>query len=239
LANIARQYPHLILLEAFHYRFHPASLAFHALVNSNKYGIVRRVEANFCAPDFFPAGDIRFNLELAGGGAMDMGAYTMNGLRWLLNSEPNRVIESKATELPNKPGIDKTLDVKFEFPALDGQGEPRIGHASLGWNMKFTSWIPYFIAETDSHILTYRNFLAPSVRHSLRVTDKKTGKLVEVKNVYGETGYLTYTYQLQAFVNKVKSNICDPISWRNIDDVPGNMRAIDMAYTAAGMEVRK
>lgn len=209
------------------------------MVTSNEYGVTRRVEANFCMPDAMSSTDIRFNIDLAGGGAMDMGAYVMNGIRWLLNSEPTKVIAAKAIQFPSKPGIDKTLEVRFEFPPLDDQKEPRVGQASIGWNWRFRSWMPYLLAETDSHILTYRNFLAPGVWHSLQVTEKQSGRPIQVRKEYGEPGFWTYTYQLQAFVNKIKHTTVDPVPWVTLDDMAGNMRAIDLAYNGAGMQARK
>ncbi|KAM3584228.1 hypothetical protein VKS41_003050 [Umbelopsis sp. WA50703] len=240
LAEIVRQHPDQVFLEAFHYRFHPASLLFHSMVSSGDYGVTHQVTSRFNIADVFPATDIRLNIELAGGAAMDMGSYTMNTLRWLFGSEPIGVIESKVTEYPSKPGIDKTFMVKYEFPAANGQVESRIGLADLGWNMSFTTWLPTLQVETDTHVLTYRNFLAPGIWHSITIKEKTTGKTVETKKEYGDKiGHWTYTYQLQAFVDKIRNKQEVPAAWPPVDDMVGNMRAIDLAYTSAGMEPRK
>lgn len=239
LAGIVRQHPNLVFVEAFHYRFHPASLLFHSLVNSGQYGTVQQITSRFNLPDVFSNSNIRKNLELAGGGAMDMGSYTINSLRWLFGSEPTRVIESKVTTYPDLPGIDKTLVVKYEFPATNGQVDSRVGVADMGWNFSFSTWYPTLFVETDTHILTYYGFLGPTIWHSIIVKDKATGKTVETKKDYADIGRFTYAYQLKAFVEKIRLNKQDSVAWPQVDDMVGNMRALDLAYTSVGMEPRQ
>ncbi|KAG2171588.1 hypothetical protein INT43_008314, partial [Umbelopsis isabellina] len=238
LAEIARQHPSLVFVEAFHYRFHPASLLFHSLVNSGQYGTVQKVTSRFNLPDVFSNSDIRKNIDLAGGGAMDMGSYAINTLRWLFGSEPTRVIESKVTTYSHLPEIDKTLVVKYEFPAANSQIGSRAGVADMGWNFSFSTWLPTLFVETDTHILTYYNYLAPSIWHSIKINDKATGKTVETKKEYADIGRFTYTYQLKAFVERIRLNKADSAAWPQVDDMVGNMRAIDLAYTSVGMEPR-
>lgn len=63
-----------VLLEAFHARFHPACQAFLGHIDG---GNVESAYAELTCPRYvFGERDIRFDFELGGGVAMDMGAYT-------------------------------------------------------------------------------------------------------------------------------------------------------------------
>ncbi len=76
--------------------------------------------------------------------------------------------------------------------------------------------------------------------HYITIKDKATGAS-ETQKVYGD-GYMTYKYQLEAFVKAVKSGGKDTESiagWVTGEDSVANMTAIDAIYTAAGMKVRE
>jgi predicted dehydrogenase len=55
-----------ILVEAFHYRYHPLAARMQEILRSGELGTIRFVEASMCVPLLRPR-DIRFNLALAGG----------------------------------------------------------------------------------------------------------------------------------------------------------------------------
>jgi len=55
-----------VLVEAFHWRYHPLAERMKAIVESGELGRVRHVEASCCFPLLLP-GDIRYRLDLAGG----------------------------------------------------------------------------------------------------------------------------------------------------------------------------
>jgi predicted dehydrogenase len=78
----------LILLDAYHYRFHPALLRVKEIVDSGEIGEVKRVEARMLIPKgFVGEGDIRYMYELGGGALMDLGCKCIADLRkWLKNS---------------------------------------------------------------------------------------------------------------------------------------------------------
>jgi predicted dehydrogenase len=64
----------LVLLEAFHYRFHPAIRRVKAILDSGEIGAVRSIAATLVmTPGLIKKGDIRFDYGLGGGAAMDMG----------------------------------------------------------------------------------------------------------------------------------------------------------------------
>ena len=59
-----------VVMEAFHYRYHPLTLRIEQIIASGELGTLQRVEAALCFP--LPKfSDIRYNYSLAGGAMMD------------------------------------------------------------------------------------------------------------------------------------------------------------------------
>ncbi|KAK0101773.1 hypothetical protein ONS95_006926 [Cadophora gregata] len=106
-----------VLLEAFHFRFHPAWHKFLSLVTSPEN--IESVTARFTVQaGFFPRGDIRWDFELAGGSFMDIGTYAIAALRGIFRTEPVECISAMPGLLP-KPGdqrIDTRFTAEFKFP---------------------------------------------------------------------------------------------------------------------------
>jgi predicted dehydrogenase len=76
-----------VLVEAFHYRYHPLALRMKGIVDSGELGEVCHLEAHFCVPLINPR-DIRYRYELAGGATMDLGCYCINLIRYLAVLNP-------------------------------------------------------------------------------------------------------------------------------------------------------
>ena len=72
----------LVVMEAFHYRYHPLARRMSELVRSGELGRIQRVETAMCFP--LPRfSDIRYDFSLAGGALMDVGCYAVHALRLL------------------------------------------------------------------------------------------------------------------------------------------------------------
>jgi len=80
-----------VLMEAFHYRFHPLAKRLQEAVG--QLGKIEHVETNMCVPLFSPR-DIRFDYGLGGGALMDVGAYTTNLLRLLASSSGEEALQT-------------------------------------------------------------------------------------------------------------------------------------------------
>ena len=84
----------LVVMEAFHYRYHPLAQRMRDIVDSGELGQLRSVETALCFP--LPKfSDIRYQYDLAGGATMDVGTYTVHMARcWAARSprscRPNR-----------------------------------------------------------------------------------------------------------------------------------------------------
>ena len=70
----------LVVMEAFHYRYHPMAKRAVEIVSNGHIGAITRVETAICFP--LPRfSDIRYQLNLAGGATMDAGCYAVHMAR--------------------------------------------------------------------------------------------------------------------------------------------------------------
>jgi predicted dehydrogenase len=93
VAHADAAHPGLVVMEAFHYQYHPMTKRMVEIVQSGELGTIRTIDIQFAAP-LARKGDIRYHLNLAGGATMDMGCYPISLLR-LLAAGP-RVVSAKA-----------------------------------------------------------------------------------------------------------------------------------------------
>ena len=109
-----------VMMEAFHWRYHP--VAYRILELSRQIGPLQRVEAHFNVK--IPSDNVRFQLDLAGGGFMDLGCYCVHMVRAVVGSEPE-VLRAEAVEGP--PGIDLSMRAELSFPG----GLPAVVSSSM------------------------------------------------------------------------------------------------------------
>ncbi|MEJ6978938.1 Gfo/Idh/MocA family oxidoreductase [Pedobacter sp. P351] len=91
LLDATRQYPHLKVMEAFMYRFHPQWLFVKKLVDDGTIGSVRAIQAFFSYYNT-DSNNIRNKKELGGGSLMDIGCYCISQSRFILGKEPVSVL---------------------------------------------------------------------------------------------------------------------------------------------------
>ena len=103
----------LVVMEAFHYRYHPLAQRMREIVESGELGTIRRVEAALCFP--LPKfSDIRYQYDLAGGATMDVGSYTVHLARLLGCEEPE--VRSAEAKL-HTPDVDRAMRAELTFPS--------------------------------------------------------------------------------------------------------------------------
>ena len=100
------------LMEAFMYRFHPATARLADLVTNGTIGTPKVIRATFGFLLSNPS-DIRWSADLAGGSLMDVGCYCVNIARLLAGAEPVAVTASAVWA---KTGVDESLVGTLEFP---------------------------------------------------------------------------------------------------------------------------
>jgi predicted dehydrogenase len=90
LADAAKHYPHLKVMEAFMYRFHPQWQQARQMVNAGKIGELRTIQS-FFSYYLEDANNIRNIASAGGGGMLDIGCYTVSLARFIFGAEPERV----------------------------------------------------------------------------------------------------------------------------------------------------
>ena len=207
-----------LLVEAFHYRYHPLAARMRAILDSGVLGTERHVETMMCIPLVIP-GDIRYRWELAGGALMDIGCYAVNMLRFLAGAEPEVV---RAQARLSSPRIDRCMRADFRFD--DG----RTGRITCSlFSARLLSL--HAVVRGDRGEMRVFNPLAPHFYHRLTLrTDGATSR----ERVPGDA---TYTHQLRAFVAAVRSRTPPPTD--GVDAI-ANMRVIDAIYEKAGLPRR-
>ena len=101
-----------LLMEAFMWRYHPATELLAGLVRDGAVGSLRVVRAAFAFSLPPEADDVRWSRELEGGALMDVGCYCLSALR-LLAGEPERV---SAERVDGGTGVDARLAGLLRFP---------------------------------------------------------------------------------------------------------------------------
>jgi predicted dehydrogenase len=209
----------VVLMEAFHYRYHPLFARVRELIASGNVGTVRHIEAALCFP-LFSAQDIRWDLALAGGATMDAGCYPIHMVRHLAGAEPE--VTSAAARL-RSPGIDRFMRAEFRFP--DGV----TARATCSMLSAQILRVSLRVVGTEGEVRVF-NPLGPDKFHRLTIRSKAE------KHVEHSSRRATYDFQLDAFIRAVERG--DPVL-TGPDDAIANMVAIDAVYRAAGLEPRQ
>jgi len=208
-----------VVMEAFHYRYHPLTARIRQLVDEGTIGTVRHVEAHLCFP--LPRfSDIRYNLDLAGGATMDAGCYVLHALRTFGPGEP--AVTSARARL-RRPEVDRAMDVRVAYP--DGATGRAI--ASM-WSARLVD--VSLLMAGDAGTIGMLNFGLPQRYHRLSVRTAGGRRTERVP------GPATYTCQLRAFRDAIVHGT--PVLTDAADAVP-TMALIDATYRAAGLAPRR
>src|SRR4051794_28087816 len=209
----------LTLMEAFHYRYHPLVARVLLIIASGDIGKVERVETSMCFP-LPQAGDIRWQLSLAGGATMDGGCYAIHMARTFGGGEPTVV---RASALTRSPGVDRRLDAELDF------GGGRTGHITASMLSSTLVKIAARVRGSEGDVRIF-NPVAPQY-YSRTVVRSPNGKRIE-----HASREPTYLFQLRAFAGAVLRN--EPLATGAADAI-ANMRVIDACYEAAGLARRE
>jgi predicted dehydrogenase len=218
VAEAAAAHPGLVVMEAIHYQYHPMTRRLVEIVQSGELGIIKEIDMSFSAPLARP-GDIRYQLDLAGGAMMDMGCYPISLLR-LLAAGPR--VTGASAKLSSS-GVDRAMDARFSLP----EG----GTARVRCSM-FSSSVIRLHAEVVGSEGTLKVFnpFAPHFGHRVRVETASGTRREKFSR------RATYDYQLEAFVAAVEDGA--PFPTTAVDAIR-TMELIDACYVAAGLPIRQ
>lgn len=209
-----------VLMEAFHYRYHPLAQRVKEILDSGEIGKVVELEADFFIPLFLRPKDIRFDYALAGGATMDTGCYCVNILRYLGNGEP-RVVNAHARL--SSPHVDRLMRAELEF-------ENGV-KANLGCSLAAFPPVKIFArVRGDRGTIDVLNpFVPHSYFRGLTVT------LLNGKRREAVSTEPTYNFQLRAFLAATRGEHANST---DAADGAKNMRVIDAIYQKANLKVR-
>jgi predicted dehydrogenase len=218
IAELAAQSDRVVM-EAFHYRYHPLTLRIEEIIASGELGKLQRVEAALCFP--LPrSSDIRYNYSLAGGATMDAGCYAIHMVRTFGGSTPEVV---SAQPKLRDPEIDRAMTAEVRF----AEGHTGRIRCSM-WSARLLDISAHVVG--DQGELRALNPVLPQMFHRLSVRSA-AGKRVE-----RFPRRASYAYQLDAFAGAVLRG--EPVK-TTPEDAIVNMTVIDAIYRAAGMPLRE
>lgn len=203
-----------ILMEGFHWRFHP--FADRMLSEVGRLQRPVAIDTEFSIPAI-PQSNIRYQLHLGGGALMDLGCYNVHWVRTLLG-EPDRVEAEMDTTVP---GVDDVTRAELRY--ADGS------RAVIRTSMVGDSDVRFLSARADNGHVEAVNPLHPYEGNRLSwEIDGEAGE----EEVDGPT---TFAAQLENFVSAVEDGAEQLVTG---DDSIANMEVIDFLYSSAGLEPR-
>jgi predicted dehydrogenase len=205
-----------VVMEAFHYRYHPCAARIEQVIASGELGKLERVEGHWCfwMPKFSTN---RYDYSMAGGALMDLGCYAVDMVRRYGGSTPE-VVSAQAKL--HGPEVDRVMTAELRFA---GGHTGRI-HCSM-WSTDVPRLTVKVVGDRGELRL---HPLAPFQRFSVR---SSTGKRVE--NFPPRP--TTYAHQLDAFAAAVLRG--EPVK-TTPEEAIENMTVIDAMYRAAGLSIR-
>lgn len=218
-----------VILEAMHWRFHPAAHTVRGLIDGGKYGAVKSVHSRLEVYNgMFSPDDPRFRYEFAGGASMDL-VYVVSSAGYFSSLTPESVVsvdsatprlsaldplvdEAMTSQISIKPSESSAEEIKWSLRC--DLMQPKL----FGIIPKLWEATPQCIVELEKAQIHFDNFVGPQFGHSItiRMKDAKggfTGKK-EVVRCYeggplwvqvGQRWWTTYRYQLEAFVHVVRA----------------------------------
>lgn len=207
-----------VVMDAFHYRYHPLFHRARAIYTSGQLGDIRRIEARFHIP-VTNSGDIRMDYATGGGVTMDIGCYPLSWVRHVSGSEPT-VVSASAEVGP--PDVDVMLRTELELP--DGASAATSG--DMRPDARFAAELTVTGSAGRMHVV---NPLVPQMGHRLElsIAGRDTVETFDRRPTYG--------YQLDAFLDAIEHGA--PLL-TDADDAVRQMRLIDHCYQAAGLPLR-
>ncbi|WP_420638038.1 Gfo/Idh/MocA family protein [Candidatus Poriferisocius sp.] len=229
----------LVVMEAFHWRFHPQAARAIQLVGEGAVGEITHVEAAMIFPSMHGPDDIRYRYDLAGGALMDTGSYALSNLRVFGELD---VVRAEAVEMA--PDVDQRTTAELRY--RDGDATASVVSAFTGIDQKveldtteaidIDALAADFRAEvvvsgTDGK-LHIDNPLAPMWGQGLTLTDADGATVLHE----AAEQVATYTCQLRDFRACVEDG--GPNLYPPSESIK-TMELIDAVYQAAGLPVRQ
>jgi predicted dehydrogenase len=213
LADTARQYPKLKLMEAFMYRHHPQWRRAKQIVGEGGIGELRTIHSFFSYYNDDPS-NVRNQADIGGGGLMDIGCYNISLSRFIFGAEPQRICG--IVEFDPQFNTDRLASGILDF----GRGT-----ATFTCSTQLTSYQRVNIYGTSGRVEIEIPFNAPPDRPT-KMWHQHDGNIDEI--VFDVCDQ--YTLQGDLFSQAILNDTPVPTP---IEDAVANMRVIDAVFQSA------
>lgn len=204
------------LIEAFHYRYHPAFQTCLDWIAADEIGELREIQATFNVAIKDNGTEIRHRVETGGGAMMDLGCYPLHWALSIVGAGPSDI---RATADLTKTGVDETMTADLSFAS----GVNAHLQASMKAGEPFRADMKLIGSKGE---IDFINPLAP--HHGLVPGRLRTaaGREAEISPIS------TYTWQLAAVLRGVETGEGLPTEG---DMILRQQEALDGIYEAAGL----
>ena len=205
------------LIEAFHYRYHPAFETCMDWIAAGEIGDIRELHATFNVAIKDNGTEIRHRVETGGGAMMDLGCYPLHWALTIMGEAPSDV---RATANLTPTGVDEDMSAELAFAS----GAVARLKASMAAGEAFRADMR--IIGTKGEI-SFSNPLAPHIGARLTLSrGPATISLAEISPIS------TYTYQLAATIEALDAHTPMPTEGEMI---LRQQRVLDEIYSQAGL----
>ncbi|PZE75812.1 gfo/Idh/MocA family oxidoreductase [Curtobacterium sp. MCBD17_019] len=206
-----------LVMEGFHYRFHPLFDALRALVGDGRYGPLSSISSSVNGTRPYDPRSILHVAALGGGALLHNGVYAVHWSRLLFDAEPSEVT---ARQRRNPSGADSDTIATLRFST----GTTASIHCSFDQDDPVSLTLQ--LAEAE---VTVTGPIVPHHGNSLRVIPWHGAPTMTT--VAGGT---SFDHQLDAFVRRVRAGPADPsATYGRGDDIVANLDVVDAIRRAA------
>lgn len=199
--------PHIKVMEAFMYRFHPQWQKAKEIIDKGLLGAINHVDAHFSFFNADPA-NVRNQAGIGGGSLMDVGCYCISAARYLLAKEPNKVLACMINDAAFN--VDKHCTGMLDF-----------GSATASFNSSMQS-------QAAQHVYVYgEQGMLKLVSPFYQSTSQATQLILQqddTTKTYEFAPCDQYANQIDAFAHAIKHQQSVPTP---LSDAIANMHVID------------
>ena len=213
LQNAAYQKPHLKVMEAFMYRFHPQWQYAKKLISDGKIGELKTIQSFFSYYNIDPH-NIRNQKNAGGGAMMDIGCYCVSLSRFLFAKEPERVFGM--IEYDPQLKTDRTASGILDFLT---------GTSTFTCSTQLEPYQRVNILGTEARIEIEIPFNAPADKEARIWLHSKSGSEEIFFDAVDQ-----YTIQCDLFSKAILNNTPVPVE---LEDAVNNMRGIESIFQSS------
>lgn len=207
-----------VLIEGYHYRFHPSFLKFEEIIKSGRTGEIEEISGVFNVHIPNREGELRYIPELGGGALMDLGCYPLHAMRTLTGEEPD-ISEAAHERGDNGVAIASRATLKF------GKASGQLA-CNMGRNAPYENTIHVIgskgVAKLSGFVHPYR--WDPHLGFEIYVEANGVREFITLLNSPESWKRTTYDYQLD-HVLKVLTGKANALTGG--EDAVATMAAID------------